>query len=55
MKEMAAVTLSNEDDLSRFRPSLHQPAAACARYRLTTAARGPNTSPAHSVAGREVG
>jgi hypothetical protein len=54
MNLSAAVTLSNENEPSRFRPSLHRPSAACDRYRLTTAARGPTPSPAHSSAGREV-
>jgi hypothetical protein len=54
MNPRAPVTLSNENDLSRCRPSLHRPAAACARYELATAAGGPNPFPAHSLAGREV-
>ena len=54
MHPREAVTLSNENGPSRSRPSLHPLPAACARYKLATAAGGPNPFPAHSFAGREV-
>jgi hypothetical protein len=53
MHPRTAVTLSNENGPIRSRPSLHSPPGACARYKLTTAARRPNPPLAHPPAGRE--
>jgi hypothetical protein len=52
MHPTSPVTLSNENGPSRSRPSLHPLPAACARYKLTTAACRSNPSPAHPPAGR---